>query len=75
MKNFIPGPYRLMCAQQDIRKSKGKSDAEIQAAVDAAVREGSPMEMTVKTLKRMNLPEAKIAQFMQASYPYPAPAA
>jgi hypothetical protein len=70
-KNIFPGPFRVLCAQQEIRRTKGKEDNVIQAAVDAAVREGSPMEVTARTLKQMNLSEAKIAQFMQAAYPYP----
>lgn len=75
VKNFIPGPIRIMNAQRDLRRTKGKPDAEIQAAVDTAVREGSSMEMTSRTLQHMGLSEAKVAQFMQAGYPYPSPPA
>lgn len=73
MKSFVPAPFRIMQAQRDIRRAKGKPDEEIQAVVDAAVREGSPPETTSRTLQQMRLSEAKIAQFMDAAYPYPTP--
>lgn len=71
---FTPLPFRLFRVQRDLRRARGKSDAEIQAAVDAAVRAGSPVQMTSRTLQHMGLTEEKVAQFMQAGYPYPSPA-
>lgn len=75
IKNLMPRSLRIGSAQQALRKTKGKSDTEIQAAVNEAVREGSPVELTSRTLQRMRLSEEKIAQFMRAGYPYPSPPA
>ncbi|MFQ5339909.1 MAG: hypothetical protein ACE5F6_00025 [Anaerolineae bacterium] len=73
LQNTVPKGMRIFHAQREIKRAKGKSDPEIQAVVNEAVRVGSPSETTSQTLQRMRLTEEKINQFMRAAYPYPSP--
>jgi hypothetical protein len=74
LENTLPQELRAFRARQRVKRTKGKPDVEIQAAVSEAARVGSPAEATLRTLERMRLADAKIAQFMGVAYPYPTPA-
>ena len=64
----LPG-LRTAQAQRKLRGTRGKTAPEIQAAVNEAVRAGSPVESTTRTLKHMGLNDKDVARYIGAGYP------
>jgi hypothetical protein len=55
--------------EMTLRRARGQSDSKIQDAVDVAVRAGTSVEQTTRTLRSMGVTPEKIETYLRAAYP------